>query len=373
MKYESYKLLEDKFDNKDFHKSYKPINVTLYVFSLFGNLASVFFAYFFLYNILSEAVGGLAAATVLSAAAIFFLASFELLKRYVFHRFSLEWVSSKFKVTLRETAMLGIFSVLLISTSFYMSLNGADKFADKTDNIEANVDSLYKQYEDSLVRKYSVWTEELKVENQKLSDANVTYNQEAENTKFTSIKKQKFDLIKSNNQTIKDNKLKLDNYEKELAQKLKDKKTELETDSNNDKQQNSSSGFKFVLLSTFIELMILIGILFNNYYSHRAYKEYTERVSSDENFIKWQKYDAFLDIIYKNGKKVLKPGEESMPVSKVQDLARIRGLYTTEREVVDGYKVFNHLRITATRSGRRFVTSDYDLAKDVLKRHFNVS
>lgn len=373
MKYESYKLLEDKFDNKDFHKSYKPINVTLYVFSLFGNIASVFFAYFFLYSILQEAVGGLAAASILGFASVFFLSAFELLKRYVFHRFSLEWVSSKFKISLRETMMLGVFSVLLISASFYMSLNGAHKFADKSDNIEANVDSLYTQYEDSLVKKYSIWTEELKAENQKLSEANIEYNQEAENTKFTSIKKQKFDLIKANNQTIRDNKAKLDSYEQELTKKLKDKKTELEADSGKEKEQNSSSGFKFVLLSTFIELMILIGILFNNYYSHRAYKEYVEKVSSDENFLLWQKYDMFLDIIYKNGKKTLRPGDESIPVSKVQDLARIRGIHTSEREVVDGYKVFNHLRITATRSGRRFVTSDYDLAKDVLRRHFNVS
>lgn len=373
MKYDSYKLLEDKFDNKDFHKSYKPINITLYIFSLFGNIVSVFFAFFFLNNILTEAVGGLAAAFILSFASIFFLTSFELLKRYVFHRFSLEWVTSNFKIKLRETMILGLFSILLIASSFYMSLNGAHKFADKTDNIEANVDSLYTKYQDSLVKKYSVWTEELKIENQKLSDANSEYNQEAENTKYSYIKKQKFELIKNNNQSIKDNKMKLDSYEKELTSKLKEKKAEFEQVSSLKKDKNNSSGSKFVLLSTFIELMILIGILFNNYYSHRSYREYVERVSSDENFITWQKYDSFLDVIYKNGKKILRPGDESLSVSDVQDMSRIRGIHTSEKEVSDGYKVFNHLRITALRNGRRFVTSDYELAKDVLRRHFNVS
>jgi len=372
MKYESYKILQDKFDNRDFHKSYKPINVTLYIFSLFGNVASVFFAYFFLFSILQDAVGSLAAASILGFSSIFFLSAFELLKRYIFHRFSLEWVSSKFKFKMKETLILGAFSLLLITTSFYMSLNGAHKFADQSENIEVNVDSTYKSYEDTLHKKYFSEIDELKKENNKLSEQNVIYNEEAENAVYTSIKKQKFELIKINNETIKSNKLKIAEYEKELQTKLKEKKTELEKEANSEKQKSDSSGFKFVLLSTFIELMILIGILFNNYYTHRSYREYTENIQSDENFHIWQKYDAFLDIIFNNGKKILRPGEESLPVSRVQDLARIKGLSTSEREVVDAYKVFNHLKISATRNGKRYVTSDYELSKDVLKRHFNV-
>lgn len=372
MKHESYKLLQEKFDNKDFHKSYKPINVTLYIFSLFGNIASVFFAYFFLYSLLEDAVGALAAASILSFSSIFFLSSFELLKRYIFHRFSLEWVASSFKFKLRETSILALFSVLLISASFYMSLNGAHKFADQSENIEMNVDSTYKSYEDTLTKQYSVQINELKDENKKLSEQNVIYNEEAENARYTSIKKQKFELIKINNETIKSNKLKLDEYEKDLQKKLKEKKSELIKEAGKDQKQSESSGFKFVLLSTFIELMILIGILFNNYYSHRAYREYTENIQSDENYHVWVKYDQFLDIIFKNGKKMLKPGEESIPVSKVQDLARIKGIVTSEREVIDAYKLFNHLRISATRNGHRYITSDYELSKDILKNHFNV-
>lgn len=372
MKYENYKLLQDKFDNKDFNKSYKPINLTLYIFSLFGNIASVFFAFFFLYNIMTAAVGSLAAATILAVASVFFLSAFELLKRYVFHRFTLEWVYAKFKLTYKETIILGLFSILLIASSFYMSLNGAHKFSDKSENIAADVDSVYKQYEDTLIKKYSVFTQELKVENQSLSEANVQYNQDAENTRNISIKRQKLELIRVDNQTIKDNKLKIDNYEKELTVKLKEQKYELKLHFGNEKNKNNSSGFKFILLSTFIELIILIGILFNNYYSYRSYKEYVENTASNENFLKWQKYNVFLDIIYKNGKKLLNPGEESISASKVKDLARINGIHTSEKEIADSYKVFNHLHITATRSNRRFVTSDYDLAKDTLRMHFNI-
>ena len=371
MKYEKYKTLEDKFENTDFNASYKPINLTLYIFSLFGNVASVFFAYFFLFSILAESVGALAAASILGAASIFFLSLFELLKRYVFHRFSLELVAGKFKFA-KETIYLGIIGTLLITLSFYMSLNGAHKFSDKGAVITEKTDSLYIAYSDSLNKKYNILIQDLKIENKDLSTKNEQYNQEAEIAKYTSIKKEKFELIKLNNDNIKVNKEKIQKYETDLNIELSTKKLELETKSSNQKEENSASGFKFVMLSSFIELFILIGIFFNNYYSHRSYREYAENMMDDNNFQSWKKYNSFIDIIYKNGKKTLRPGDEAIPVSKVQDMARIKGLHTSEREVSDAYKVFNHLRITALKNSRRFITSDYELAKEVLKRHYNV-
>lgn len=371
MEYEKYKTLEDKFENTDFNSSYKPINLTLYVFSLFGNIASVFFAYFFLFAILEESVGALAAASILSAASIFFLSLFELLKRYVFHRFSLELVAGKFKLA-KETIYLGIIGTLLIALSFYMSLNGAHKFSDKGAIITEKTDFLYTVYSDSINKKYNSLIQDLKNENKDLSDKNEQYNAEAEIAKYTSIKKQKFELIKLNNDNIKSNKEKIQQYETDLKNDLTSKKIDLDSKSVSQKAENSSSGFKFVMLSTFIELFILIGIFFNNYYSHRSYREYSENMMDDENFQSWKKYNAFIDIIYKNGKKTLRPGDESIPVSKVQDMARIKGLHTSEREVSDAYKIFNHLRITAIKNSRRFITSDYELAKEVLKKHYNI-
>lgn len=371
MEYEKYKILEDKFENMNFNASYKPINLTLYVFSLFGNVASVFFAYFFLFSILEESVGALAAASILGAASIFFLSLFELLKRYVFHRFSLELVAGKFKFA-KETIYLCIIGILLIALSFYMSLNGAHKFSDKGVVITEKTDSLYTSYSDSLNKKYNILIQDLKIENKDLSIKNAQYNEEAESAKYISIKKQKFELIKLNSDNIKSNKEKMQNYEIILKTELLEKKTELYSKSTEQKRENSSSGFKFVMLSSFIELFILIGIFFNNYYSHRSYKEYSENMIDDDNFQNWKKYNAFIDIIYKNGKKTLKPGDESIPVSNVQDMARIKGIHTSEREVSDAYKVFNHLRITALKNSRRFITSDYELAKEVLKRHYNV-
>ena len=60
----------------------------------------------------------------------------------------------------------------------------------------------------------------------------------------------------------------------------------------------------FILISSLIELIILAGVYFNEYYKFRSYKEFRDRLEKDPNYQKWMLYDQMLNIIYTEDTKM---------------------------------------------------------------------
>jgi len=372
MDHEKFKRLEEKFKNKSFNKSYKAVNATLYIFSYIGNIASVFFAYFFLYSLLIAAIGDLASPIVLSASSIIFLSSFELLKRYVFNTFALQFTTDHLKFKSREILILAFFSLVLITSSFYLSLNGAHKFADKTKNIETVAKDDIKVYTDSINKVYDLKILDLKNENIRLEDQNVKHSDEAETTKSNSIRRQKLRLVESNNMTIKDNKIKITSYENEVSNKITEFKNETVIEKKGLTAESNETSNKFVIWSTFIEFFILVGIFFNNLYLFRSYKEKAESSYNSPAYHTWNLCDQVLEIIYKDGSTKHRLGTQIMDISDIIELVKMERGEADPKELEDVFKIFSHLKIIHTKNEKSIFTSDYATAKDNLKKHFKI-
>ena len=132
MKISEFKKLENKINNYNFNKSYKNINIIMIILSYFGNIASIFLAYFFLSKILYSAI--IDNPLLVNISSIIILTGLELLKRDIFNKFSIQ--SLKDKTISKNVIPLLIFSLLLISTSFYSSISGAKEFSYKSKEID---------------------------------------------------------------------------------------------------------------------------------------------------------------------------------------------------------------------------------------------
>lgn len=388
MDFDKYQKLEKKIKRQNFGNSYKAINIWAYIFSIFGNCASIFFAYFLLFSIIKDSMPDVKNTIGISIVTIVFLSMFEMLKRYVFNKFSLEHIRSKFKFLKKEVLALTLFSLLMIAGSFYLSLNGAQKFTDQLDRIEQQADSDFIAYQDSITKVYDekilvfdTKNKSLKEENTLLTDQNIKINEEAENINSYSTKRAKYKLIEQNNERIDKNNAKIDDNDTKIGEletqrdeKLAAKKLELESDADTLVKKGNKNSVKFVILSTFIELIILMGIYFNCFYDYKSFTEYEEEMKANPNFAKWVNYDRLLELIYNNGTSVTRVGDNVSSTNNLYDLAKINNYLKLDKNVIgDGFKVLNHLGIITTRGSKRVVEVDYEVAKEVLKDYFNIA
>ena len=86
MKIDDFEKLENKINNQNFHESYKTLNWVMITLSYFGHIASIFLAFFMLSNIL---LGVMNNKPVVYVSTVIVLSSIELLKRDIFHKYSI--------------------------------------------------------------------------------------------------------------------------------------------------------------------------------------------------------------------------------------------------------------------------------------------
>jgi hypothetical protein len=152
MKVEEFKKLEKKITGYNFNQSYKNIKNIMVTLSYFGNLTSIFLAYFFMSGVITGAVGD-GNVIFVFISSIIILAGIELLKRDIFDKFSIQYLKDN---GITKTVMpLLLVSIILISASFYSSLTGAKEFSSKSEQLELLKKDQLKEYKDSIVNIYS--------------------------------------------------------------------------------------------------------------------------------------------------------------------------------------------------------------------------
>ena len=125
----------------------------------------------------------------------------------------------------------------------------------------------------------------------------------------------------------------------------------------------------FVLISTLIELVILVGVYFNEYYKFRSYKEFRNRLEKDPNYQKWMIYDQMLSIIYTEDTKM----NQKLPSNKnIADMCKVNDIIVMPKDVTDFLKVMNNLNIIKTSGSTRYVNKQRDLAFEILRKQFNI-
>lgn len=373
MKINEFKKLEQKINGQNFNQGYKNINVVMFLLSIFGHFASIFLAYFALSKVLGGVIENNPAVVLISS--IVLLSGLELLKRDIFDKFSIQYL--KVKSFTKDVLPLFVLSIAIISTSFYASIHGAQEFSSK----EAVIDEAKKEtvnvYSDSLTKVYNIKFSE--VESEIKSNKDKIDLKDKEQTELEAIQPP----TRSQRNRIKDlkdeksllraeiTKLETDesNLKTELANKIKEHETIVSAEADNKKKDNSSNSLAFVLISTLIELVILAGVYFNEYYKFRSYREFRDRLEKDPNYQKWMLYDQMLHIVYQEDAKM----NQKLPANKgIADMCKVNDIIVMPKDITDFLKVMNNLGVIKTSGSTRYINKQRDLAFEILRKHFNI-
>jgi len=362
MKIKEYKELEERINNQNFNKSYKTINIVLTALSYFGHIASIFLAYFMLSKIIEGAMTD--NIVIAGVASVILLGGLELLKRDMFDKFSISYL--KLKGITKEVMPLFFISLTIISLSFYASIKGAAEFSSKSAEIEVKGKETIKTYNDSLTK---VYTDEIKglEDNFKSKDEILT------NLQTLALTQR---LSKDQRTTISD----LSQQKKDIQQQVADKKTELTnkikeheegvtTEAASKKEDNSKNSIMFVIISTLIELTILAGVFFNEYYKFRSYNEYRSVLEKDPGYQKWLLYDQILNIIYTDDTKM----NQKLPSNKaIIDMCKANGIIVLPKDLIDFLKVITNIGIIKSSGSSKYINKTKDLAEEYLRKQYNI-
>jgi len=373
MKINEFKKLEEKINGQNFNKGYKNINVVMLLLSVFGHFASIFLAYFALSKVLGGVIENNPVAVFI--ASIVMLSGLELLKRDIFDKFSIQYL--KIKAFTKDVLPLFLLSVTIIGTSFYASINGAKEFSSKEAVIEQTQKETVNKFSDSLTAVYNVKIAEVETEiktNKEKLDL-----KDKEQTDLEAIQpptrsqRNRIKDLKEERNILRTDITKLEGdvntIKTELATKIKEHETEVGAETEDKKKDNSTNSLAFVLISTLIELIILAGVYFNEYYKFRSYKEFRDKLEKDPNYQKWMLYDQMLNIVYTEDTKM----NQKLPANKgISDMCKVNDIIVMPKDVTDFLKVMNNLGIIKTSGSSRYVNKQRDLAFEILRKQFNI-
>lgn len=373
MRINEFKKLEDKINNQNFNQGYKNINILMFVLSIFGHIASIFLAYFALSKVLSGVIENNPVVVLL--ASVILLSGLELLKRDIFDKFSIQYL--KVKAFTKDVLPLFLLSIAIISTSFYASIHGAKEFSSKTESIEKDKKEIITKISDSITLSYN--TKILDIENEIRNVKSKIETKDKEQTELEAIQpptrsaKQRIKDLKDEKNILRTDITKLESDEakvkEELSIKIKEQETEIISETEKKKEGSENNSLAFVLISTLIEIIILAGVYFNEYYKFRSYREFRQKIEKDPNYQKWLLYNQILEIIYPEDTKM----NQKLPSNKViADMCKVNEIIVLPKDVINFLKVINNLGIIKTSGSTRFVSKQRDLAFDILRKHFNI-
>jgi hypothetical protein len=374
MKLSEFKKLEESVKEQDFSKSFKNINKVMFFLSIFGHTASIFLAYFLVSKILTGAI--IDSPILVAISSIILLSGLELLKREIFDKFSLQQI--KYKSVLKSDVLpLMIVSIIIVSISFYSSIKGAQEFSTKSKEIESKVETNIKSFEDSLRTLEKTETTLLKSKidaiDTKINDKD---QEQTELQNSADLNRQGKTRIKDLRNQIKDlniekNTLKseIDTLQKRTDRKILSYKKVEESKGLEKKTENKDNSFFFVMISTLIELVILFGVYFNEYYKYRSYTDFREKIEKDENYQKWYNYNKLLNIVYNKDSKI----NDKLPSMKnIQDLCKTNGVIFLNKDLVSAFKMFSSLGIIRAGGSSKYIAKSKDMSDELLRNHFGI-
>lgn len=379
MKIKDFDRLEKKLNGQNFHESYGNINRVMTGLSYFGHIASIFLAFFMLSKIL---LGVMENKAVVYVVTVIILAAVELLKRDIFHKFSVLYL--KLRGFTKDVMPLFLLSVTIIGISFYSSIKGAGEYSSKSDKIESDFEKINKKYEDSITKVYVPLLDAVnKDKNMKQEAVRVLYNQQSELNNLAlsgSLTKDQKKLLKSlpaqiksleeENRpyvVLKENELK--KLEKERDGKIKEHHEKSKKESEKKKSDNSTNSIAFIIFSTLIEISILAGVYFNDYYDVRSYREKREQLEKDPSFQKWKLYNQILEIVYIEETRI----NEKLPSNKgIMEMCKLNDIIVLPKDVTEFLKTMATLGIIKVSGSTRYVNKLRDQAFEILSKHFNI-
>lgn len=379
MKIEEFDKLEKKINKQNFHESYKTLKWVMVALSYFGHIASIFLAFFMLSNIL---LGVMDNKPVVYVVTVIVLSAIELLKRDIFHKFSILYL--KLRAFTKDVLPLFFLSIAIIGISFYSSIKGAAEYSSKSDKIEKDSELVIKKAEDSIRKIYdtriNAKTDEISIlekdvnslrdQQRQLNDLALTGTLSKEQKRLLSLlpkqiseaEKQNKDVITSKNEEL--NKLKGD-----LKTDIENSKKKIKGDVYKQKKDNSKNSIAFIIFSTIIEISILAGVYFKDYYDVRSHREKKNELEKDGSYQKWRVYKQILEIIYTEDTKV----NQKLPSGKgIIETCKVNDVIILPKDVTNFLKTISSLGIIKVSGSTRYFAKERNLAFEALNKHFNI-
>lgn len=379
MKIEEFDKLEKKINKQNFHESYKTLKWVMVALSYFGHIASIFLAFFMLSNIL---LGVMDNKPVVYVVTVIVLSAIELLKRDIFHKFSILYL--KLRAFTKDVLPLFFLSITIIGISFYSSIKGAAEYSSKSDKIEKDSELIIKKTEDSIRKIYdtriNAKTDEISIlekdvnslrdQQRQLNDLALTGTLSKEQKRLLSLlpkqiseaEKQNKDVITSKNEEL--NKLKSD-----LKNDIENSKKKIKGDVYKQKKDNSKNSIAFIIFSTIIEISILAGVYFKDYYDVRSHREKKNELEKDGSYQKWRVYKQILEIIYTEDTKV----NQKLPSGKgIIETCKVNDVIILPKDVTNFLKTISSLGIIKVSGSTRYFAKERNLAFEALNKHFNI-
>jgi len=228
-----------------------------------------------------------------------------------------------------------IVGLLLVAGSFYLSVKGAHRLVDNTNTVKTVVDSAVAHRSDSVAKYY---------------DKEIAYYRSQPST--NRIDRLYRDSVVASLVSAKDTKLQA--VESKIQTKAAD---ELSTTKEND--------VAFLFITIFLELIILLGVGFNAYYTVGSYNE-TSRLLQTPKFRQLDLNLKLLKLYYQNGKKVV--GDETLSFNKFKSLVEAQKLVCAQKDLKTFVILCQELDLVRVFKGnRKEIAVGYQQAKELIE------
>ena len=335
MRIDKYNKLKLKLEVFKLEQNYMTLDRILYYFSFLGNIFLIYFGYFFIKSV-TNSIPPLFPfqETFFTIFIALFLTGYELTKRFTLEQFFTGIMQVK-KFT-SQIFLGGVICSFLIAGSFYLSIKGAHRLVDSTETIKTSIDSLTTKKVDLIAKYY---------------DKEITYYR----TQPGSRKEDRIyrDSIVNALQQTKDAKI----------QQL-ETKTQAKASTAVDKNLENSTAFLFI--TVFLELIVLIGVGFDAFYTLGSYEE-TKKLLQTPKFKQLELNLKLLKLYYQNGKKVV--GDPTLSFNKFRSLVQAQKIDTSQKDLKSFVILCQELDIVKDYQGRKKeLMVSYQEAKDIIEK-----
>ena len=334
MKIDKFNKLKLKLEVFKLEKNYNTLDKVLYYFSFLGNIFLIYFGYFFVKSITGTMPPLFPFQDIFFTIFIaLFLTGYELTKRFTLEQF--------FTTTLQVKRMTGgvfiagMICSFLIAGSFYLSVKGAHRLVDNSENVVAKTDSTVALKQDSIAKYYD---KEI-----------LYYRNQPSRTRSEKIYR---DSIVNVLQQAKETKV----------QQI-ESKTQAKTSSTLEKNTENSTAFLFITI--FLEMIVLIGVGFDAFYTLGSYEE-TKKLLQTPKFKQLELNLKLLKLYYQNGKKVV--GDQTLSFNKFQSLVQTQKIDASQKDLKTFIVLCQELDIVKEfRGKKKEFMINYQEAKDLLE------
>ena len=387
MNIEEFKKAKAEIKEKNFFNNYRGFSKLSYYLSWVGNGFSILFAYFFINNIIQQTITTHTATTDILAGVItvIILLTVELMKRFVFDKLTQNFIIDQFKLATTESRLLFFISICLIVTSFYFSLNGAEKYADKTDDISTKTENTIQMFSDTLDKKYAIKTatydEQNKIlfeQNQKLDADLSEYTKQYNNPDISKAdaRKLKSEIIRlskqkeSNLALIDKNESKIKEFTTLKDAEIKEYETKHNSLASKEQEKVSGNPMIFLVFSTVIEFLILFGIYFINYYKVRSVDDFEKKIAKDPKYKLYNLYSEMVNVMYKEDTNI----GDAIPIkAQITKLLKSNSVDISNKDLDEALRVLTHLNIFKQKGNKKYFNADKNEANTLIKNHLKIA